>query len=64
MEGMGGRKIINREGQVKFVITEIVRLLPVFEPGQLDLVWRLTVAEKDENETSSLLTSVSCSASR
>ena len=51
MEGMGARKIINRESKVKFIVAQIVRLLSVFEPGQLELVRRSTVAEKDEDET-------------
>ena len=51
MEGMGARKIINRESQVKFIVAQIVRLLSVFEPGQLELVRRPTVAEKDEDKT-------------
>ena len=51
MEGMGARKIINRERQVKFIVAQIVRLLSVFEPGQLEPVRRPTVAEKDEDET-------------
>jgi hypothetical protein len=51
MQGMGFSKIIDFESQMKFIIAQIVRLLSVFKPGQLELVRRLTIAEKDENET-------------
>ena len=51
MQGMGACKIVDFESQMGFIIAQIVRLLPVFEPGQFELVKSLTVTEKDDNET-------------
>src|SRR5512137_751710 len=52
MQGMSGDKIIHLKSQMEFVISQIVRLFSVFEPGELQLMRRLAIAQKDDNETS------------
>jgi hypothetical protein len=51
MQGMGACEIVDFESQMEFIITQIVRLFSISEPGQLELVKSLTVAEKNDNET-------------
>jgi hypothetical protein len=33
MQGMGGGKVVHLEGQMKFIVTQIVRFFAIFEPG-------------------------------
>lgn len=51
VEIVSSREIINLKGQVKFIIAKVVRILTVFKPGQFKLMGRLTIAKKDQNET-------------
>ena len=46
-----GVEVVRCDGEVKFVLAEVVGLLAVVEPGELELVRRLTaVGEVDERE--------------
>ena len=50
MVGVGRGKIVHDQGQVKLVVTEVVRFFPVPKPGELKLVSGLAVAEENEDE--------------
>ena len=51
MAGMGGFVIIDLERQMKFVVSEIVRLLAVPKPGQFQLVRAVPVLQIDDDKT-------------
>ncbi|HET6461873.1 MAG TPA: hypothetical protein VFG29_13925 [Syntrophales bacterium] len=48
---VSSREIINLKGQMKFIITKVVRILTVSKPSQFKLMGRFAIAEKDQNET-------------
>jgi hypothetical protein len=47
---MGCGKVIHDQGQVELVVPEIVGLLTVPKPGELELMAGLSVSEKNEDE--------------
>jgi hypothetical protein len=51
MQGMGACEIVDFESKMEFIITQIIKLLSISEPGQFELMKSLTVTEKDDNET-------------
>ena len=50
MAGMGSFVIIDLECQVKFIVSEIVRFLPVSEPCQFQLVRAVSVFQIDDDK--------------
>lgn len=49
--GVGRFEVVSLESQVEFVVPEVVGLLAVPEPGQLQLVGAVPVLEVDDDET-------------
>ena len=54
MPVMRRAEIVDRKGEMELIVAEIVRLVPVAQPGQLELVRRRAVRQVDDGEAAVL----------